>query len=167
MEEENILIQMGLYTKAIGKTINNTEKEKKFGLMERGMKEIILMGKNTEKANFIGRMDRIMKENLRLIIYMDLVLIFLEIKGLIKELGKIIKLKEKEFSRGLMEGNMMENIKMIKKMDLELFIGVMEKSIKDIGKMGNNMVKEKFIILKKIFGKKEFGKMEKELKNYK
>ena len=110
MAKENIHIPMGLYMKEIGKMIDNMEKEKKVGLMVPGMKAIMSMGKNMGKANFIGRMDRIMKENLLLIILMDLVLIFSEIKDVIKVPGLIIKLKEKVFFFFFMEGNMKENI---------------------------------------------------------
>ena len=45
-------------------------------------------------------------------------------------------------------------------MDMDVSIGVMEKYIKDIGKMEKKMEKEKYIILKKKNGKKDFGKME-------
>ena len=110
MVKENIHIPMGLYMKEIGKTIANMEKEKKVGLMEPGMKVIMSTGKNMVKANFIGRMVLIMKENLLLIILMDLVLIFSEIKDVIKERGLIIKLKEKEFLLGQMEEDLKEII---------------------------------------------------------
>ena len=62
-----------------------------------------------------------------------------------------------------MEEYMKENIKMIKKMVLVHFIGLMEEFIKVIGKMENKMVKENFLILKKINGKKVNGKKEKDL----
>ena len=46
-------------------------------------------------------------------------------------------------------------------MDMEYSNGLMEKNIKDIGKMENRMEKEKVIIQGKMFGRKVFGKMEK------
>ena len=64
---------------------------------------------------------------------------------------------------GLMEEYILENIKMIKKKEKENIIGLMEGNIKEIGKMGSNMEKDFFICHQKIFGKKEFGIMEKEL----
>ena len=38
----------------------------------------------------------------------------------------------------------------------------MERNIEDHGRMGSNMEKDCFIVKKEMFGKKEFGKMEKE-----
>ena len=58
-----------------------------------------------------------------------------------------------------MEENMKVNIKMIKKMDMVYLNGKMEKNIKGNGKMVSKMEKENFIFLRKIFGKREFGKM--------
>ena len=57
----------------------------------------------------------------------------------------------------------MDNIKMIKKKVMGNFSGLMEKGIEDSGKMENKMGKGSFIFLVKIRGKKEDGKMEKEL----
>ena len=58
-----------------------------------------------------------------------------------------------------MEENIREIIKKIKKKDIDYSIGPMEEYLKGIGIMGNNMEKENFMILKKIYGEKEFGKM--------
>ena len=60
-----------------------------------------------------------------------------------------------------MEENILVIIKKIKNMDMEYSNGRMGKNIKVIGKMGNKMEKGKIIILEKMFGRKDFGKMEK------
>ena len=82
----------------------------------------------------------------------------------IMENGKKIKFMEKEFLNGLMEEDILAIIRMIKKMVLVFLNGLMEKNIKDIGKMENNKVKVNVIILKKKFGSRESGKMEKKKK---
>ena len=51
---------------------------------------------------------------------------------------------------------------MIKKKDMENLYGIMIKDIEEIGKMENKMEKENIFYLLKKFGKKVFGKMEKE-----
>jgi hypothetical protein len=43
MATENINIQMGLFIKEIGKTINNQGKEFRFGLMDKNMKDLLKM----------------------------------------------------------------------------------------------------------------------------
>ena len=78
----------------------------------------------------------------------------------IMEIGKIIELKEKEFLNGLMVENILVIIRKIKSMDMEYLSGQMEKNIKDIGKMVNKMVMVNIIILEKMPGLKDFGKME-------
>ena len=42
---------------------------------------------------------------------------------------------------------------------MDYFIGLMGEYLKDIGIMENNMEKGNFMIQKKTFGKKDFGKM--------
>ena len=57
--------------------------------------------------------------------------------------------------------NILDIIKRIKSMDMEFLNGLMERNIKDTGKMVNKMEKVNIIILGKIYGLKEYGKMEK------
>ena len=52
---------------------------------------------------------------------------------------------------------------MIKKKDMENLFGMMGKGTNEIGKKGIKMEKESSIFLILKFGKKEYGKMEKEL----
>ena len=61
-----------------------------------------------------------------------------------------------------MEENIEEIIKMIKKMAMENLFGMMEKDIKDFGKMENKMEKGRSFLQLIKFGKRVFGKKEKE-----
>ena len=54
--------------KEIGKKINKMGLEKKVGLMEHHMKEIINKEKKVDKENLDGQMDLLMMGNLRIII---------------------------------------------------------------------------------------------------
>ena len=78
-------------------------------------------------------------------------------------IGDIIKLKVKVFLNGLMEEDILDIIKMIKKMVMGFLNGLMERNIKVFGKMGNNMGKEKALILMKENGLKVFGIKEKKM----
>lgn len=55
------------------------------------------------------------------------------------------------------------DLKIIKKKVLVFFIGLMEIYIKEIGKMESKMVKGNITIQNIKFGKKDIGRMEKEL----
>ena len=66
------------------------------------------------------------------------------------------------YLHGLMAENKKEIINTIKKKDMGYLLGMMENNIKDFGKMENRMEKENSFFLLKIYGKKAFGKMEKE-----
>jgi hypothetical protein len=63
---------------------------------------------------------------------------------------------------GLMVENMKEIIKMTKKKDMEYSLGLMVEYIKEIGKMEGKKVRENFTTQKMIDGKMEYGKKEKE-----
>lgn len=64
---------------------------------------------------------------------------------------------------GQMEENILGTIKMIKKMEKDYMSGQMEGNIKVHGKMESSMEKDIFFVPKKIFGKKVYGIMVKEL----
>jgi hypothetical protein len=116
------------------------------------------------KGNLLGEKgEGCMRENLKIIKFVGLDHLYLMIIENMKVIGKIIKWMEKENLNGPMEDSMKENIKWIKKKDMEFLNGMMEEYTKVIGKMENSMEKENFIILKNKNGKKENGKMEKEL----
>ena len=57
------IIQMGLCTKAIGKTIFKKEMERRYGLMVRCMKEVFKQARSMVREHSNGTMDRISKEN--------------------------------------------------------------------------------------------------------
>ena len=63
MVMENICIQTVLSMKATGKKTNNTGKEKKRGLMEPVIKEIMLKVRKMELANSDGQTDQLMKDS--------------------------------------------------------------------------------------------------------
>ena len=77
--------------------------------------------------------------------------------------GKIIKWMVKVNFIGLMGKFILDIIFKMKKVVLGNLDGLTEEFIKDYGKMENNMEKEKFFILKIMFGKKDFGMKEREL----
>ena len=70
------------------------------------------------------------------------------------------------FSLGQMEEDMKDIIKMIKKKDMVFSYGMMENNIKVIGKMENKMEKVNSFFLLNKNGKKDYGKMVKELNGF-
>lgn len=58
--KDHIITTMELSIKASGLTISNMAMEHKFGLMEVGMKEIMIWEKRVERVNMFGKMGAIM-----------------------------------------------------------------------------------------------------------
>ena len=74
---------------------------------------------------------------------------------------------EEGYLFGRMEEDIKEIISIIKRKVMGDLNGMMGEYMKVVGKMGNKMEKESFIIIDKKDGKKESGKMGKELNGLK
>lgn len=96
--------------------INNMVMEKNNGQMDQGIKETMLKVRNMVKDYCNLLMDHIMMENLIIMIYMEKVLINLNIE---------------DFMYGKIKENMKENGLEIKCMDLEQLNGQMEEFMKE------------------------------------
>ncbi len=83
-----------------------------------------------------------MKENFIIMIYMDMVYIYGQMKGDMKDIGLGIKCMEKEKLPGLMVNLILEIMKKIRNMVKVCLNGLMVESILGLGKMGSNMEKE-------------------------
>ena len=71
-----------------------------------------------------------------------------------------------EFSLGRMEEDMKDITKMIKRRDMAFSYGMMENNIKAIGKTENKMERENSFFLLNKNGKRDYGKMVKELNGF-
>lgn len=84
------------------------------GLTKLYTKDNTNVEKNMEKVCFYGRMIAHMRASFFKTIFMDSVSILGKMGVFIKENGKIIKCKAKEYLHGLMDADMKVNIKMIR-----------------------------------------------------
>jgi len=161
MEEQHILMPMGLNIWEIGKMINKKVLEKKFGLMVLNMKANTYKERNKAKESFSGQMEVNMMDYSKIITFMVMVHILGLTEELIKVTGNIIKCMAKENLYGLMAENIMETMLKIRNMDLENLSGLMEENTKEIGKTASSMELE-LILMLKTRKKEDNGLMEKE-----
>ena len=93
-------------------------------------------------------MEVLIKENLQIITFTGMGYTYGQIRGSMKEIGRAIKCKVKEFLPGAMGGSTRETILMIKNRVKESSHGLMEDSTREDGMMGSNMVMESICHLK-------------------
>ena len=162
MGMENTCTPMVPNTKVIGKKINNTEKEKKHGLMVLAMKVTTLMERKMVMVNSSGLMVQPTKDNSRITTFMEEESIFGLIIDAMKDSGKITKCTAKVSSHGLMEESMKETIMMTRNKEEEFSHGQMAENTMVNGIMVNNMVRASTTLQKEKL-REESGKKAREL----
>lgn len=145
LEREFIIQLVVLNIKVNGRKISSMDMANRYGLMKLFTKGNIKMEKNMGKVLFFGKMTVAMMASLFRIIFMDLENMCGKMEESIKEIGKTIKWKGKEFLLGLMAENMKESTRMIKRKVLEFLPSEMGEPIKENGRMESSMVKVFFV----------------------
>ena len=106
--KEHTSILMELSMKVIGTEINNTEKEKRDGLMVQNTKETMLMERRKALATSLGWMVLITPANSQKIILKETAFINGMMKGSMMGAGKTIKCMGEENSLGLTGENLQD-----------------------------------------------------------
>ena len=149
---EFMSIKMELDTKVNGKTIYNTDLEKKFGPTTVSTRVIIRKEKNTVRGSTSGKMVQCITVTGVRIELKDMENTNGKMAVNILGNGKIITCTVKDSTLGQMVDDMKDNMKWTKNTVLGYTNGQMVESTKEIGSMGNNMVEES------MFSKMEISK---------
>jgi len=141
MDMANITTLMELDTKVIGMKISNMVRVKKFGQIMLAMKASIKMVRNTEEVSSYGPMDQLTLVISSKITFTAWVFTRGQTEENTMDNGRITRWMVKECSLGQMAGNMKDNTLTIRRKDKESLHGLMDANMMVTGRTGNSMAR--------------------------